>query len=191
LNPERDIPADAIAVHGLTEEFLKDKPIFSEVVDDFIAFLDGAQLVIHNAEFDLKFLNHELVRIGYKGLGNHPVVDTVIMARKMFPGQPANLDALCRRFKIDNSGRTYHGALLDSQLLAEVYLELKGGRQRGLDLLAAPTAQQDKFTAEVIATHHEGRTARPIVVPPDEAEAHAKMVAALGENAIWRKYQET
>lgn len=189
LNPERDVPADAVAVHGLTEAFLKDKPVFSEVVDDFIAFLDGGPLVIHNAEFDLNFLNFELTRLGYKNLGDHAVIDTVIMARKMFPGQPANLDALCRRFKIDNSNRTYHGALLDSQLLAEVYLELKGGRQRGLDLTAVSVSQTTLTQTGVTTTDRVLRTPRVFTVPADEYEAHAKMVAGLGESAIWKKYQ--
>lgn len=187
LNPERDVPAEAVAVHGLTAEMLADKPTFSEVVDAFLEFIGEDQLVIHNAEFDMRFLNAELRKIGYKALKNNPL-DTVMMARKMFPGQPANLDALCRRFKIDNSNRTLHGALLDSQLLAEVYLELRGGRQQGLGLVDAALASSND---DVVLG--EGNAARPHrVFPASDAEraAHQKMIAALGDAAIWKKYNE-
>src|SRR5690606_23486385 len=125
FNPGRDVPADAVRIHGLTTEFLQDKPLFTEKVGDFLDFIGDATLVIHNAEFDMKFINAELKWAGFpKPLPMSRVVDTLLIARQKFPGQPANLDALCRRFKIDNSSRTFHGALLDSELLAEVYLEL-------------------------------------------------------------------
>ena len=185
LNPERDMPAEAQAVHGLTEAFLKDKPIFAEVVDAFVEFIGtDATLVIHNAEFDLKFLNAELLRIGYKGLGTHAVVDTVTMARKMFPGQPANLDALCRRFKIDNSNRTLHGALLDAQLLADVYLELRGGRQQGLELLESAVAE-----ASIVAASQVRQT-RHFTLSDADRLAHDALVAKLGDQAVWKKYRE-
>ncbi len=136
INPEREVPAEAIAVHGITNEFLADKPVFSQVYTDFLDFIGGdSTLVAHNAEFDMKFLNWELEQVGHKAILNTRVIDTLDIARKKFPGSPANLDALCRRFGIDNTSRTYHGALLDSELLAEVYLELLGGRQRGFGLL--------------------------------------------------------
>ncbi|MDD9900953.1 MAG: DNA polymerase III subunit epsilon [Alphaproteobacteria bacterium] len=137
LNPQREVPADAVRVHGLTTEFLQDKPLFAEVVGDFKEFIADSTLVIHNAEFDMKFINAELKWTGFKALSMSRVTDTLLMARKKFPGQPANLDALCRRFKVDNTERTLHGALLDSELLAEVYLELLGGRQHGLGLGAS------------------------------------------------------
>ena len=138
INPERDMPADAFAVHGLSTEFLSDKPRFAEVAADFLAFIGDARLVIHNAAFDMKFLNAELRRAGHPTMPMSRALDTVAMARQKFPGAPVSLDALCRRWGIDNSNRTLHGALLDSELLAEVYLELIGGRQPDLVLVAEP-----------------------------------------------------
>lgn len=187
LNPERDVPADAVAVHGLTAEFLADKPIIAEVADQFLEFVAGATLVIHNAEFDMKFLNAELKKLGFKPLKN-AVTDTVLMARQKYPGQPANLDALCRRFKIDNTNRTLHGALLDAQLLAEVYLEMMGGRQQGL-ALASETIELSAVTDTTVATAKSARPARVFKIPANEAEAHAKMVASLGDHAIWKEYK--
>lgn len=185
LNPERDVPAEAVAVHGLTEIFLKDKPIFSQVVDDFLEFLGPDQLVIHNAEFDLKFLDAELMRIGFKSLRDRPVIDTVLVARKKFPGQPASLDALCRRFGIDNTARTFHGALLDVQLLAEVYLELCGGRQQGLDLMSAngPVLNVED---NLIITRKD-RERRVFMISKAEQQAHEEMVKNMGDAAIWAK----
>lgn len=182
LNPERDMPAEAEAVHGLSAAFLSDKPLFPAVVGDFLDFIGDAQLVIHNATFDIGFLNAELARIGMGKLTN-PVVDTVKIARKRFPGAPASLDALCRRFEIDNSNRTLHGALLDSQLLAEVYLELMGGRQPDLVLAGGPVAQ----TSAGIATAPVTRTARPPrphAPSPDELAAHEAFIKGL-KNAAW------
>ncbi len=188
LNPERDVPADAVAVHGLTTEFLTDKPLMAEVVEKFLDFIADTTLVIHNAEFDLKFLNAELKRLGFPALQN-PVIDTVHMARQKYPGQPANLDALCRRFKIDHTNRTLHGALLDAGLLAEVYLEMRGGRQQGLALKeddASLRAEQRSVTSKTTyRTHH----ARLSVVSDLERAAHENLVAALGEGAIWKKYK--
>lgn len=128
INPEREVPKDSIRIHGLTDEFLSDKPVFSQIITEFLEFIKDKTLVIHNAEFDMKFLNAELQNIGFKELENE-VIDTLLIARQKFPGSPANLDSLCRRFGVDNSNRQIHGALLDSELLAEVYLELCGGRQ--------------------------------------------------------------
>lgn len=171
LNPERDVPAGAVAVHGLTNEFLKDKPTFSEVVGDFLDFIgDDSRLVIHNAEFDMKFLNAELRALGFPSLDPRRALDTVMMARKKFPGSPANLDALCRRFGIDNTGRTLHGALLDSELLAEVYLELLGGRQRGL-LDEAPQKKKNTIE-EVEELERVLRKPRPHAATDEEIEAH-------------------
>ncbi|MFZ2467879.1 MAG: DNA polymerase III subunit epsilon, partial [Parvibaculum sedimenti] len=131
MNPERDMPEGAFRVHGLSAEFLRDKPKFAEVVDEFLEFIGDAELVIHNAGFDMTFLNAELKWVGRPPLAAARAVDTLMIARKRFPGAQNSLDALCRRFNIDNSGRVKHGALLDAELLAEVYLELMGGRQPG------------------------------------------------------------
>ncbi len=171
LNPERDVPAGAVAVHGLTSEFLKDKPTFAEVVGEFLDFIgDDSKLVIHNAEFDMKFLNWELKTLGFPSLDPRRAIDTVKMARLKFPGSPANLDALCRRFGIDNTGRTLHGALLDSELLAEVYLELLGGRQRGLlDETAAMKKQTSVLAAEVDRPY---RAPREHQASDEEVKAH-------------------
>lgn len=183
LNPERDMPAEAEAVHGLSAAFLADKPLFPGVVGDFLDFIGDAQLVIHNASFDIGFLNMELVRIGMGKLAN-PVVDTVKIARKRFPGAPASLDALCRRFEIDNSNRTLHGALLDSQLLAEVYLELMGGRQPDLVLAGGPAATQVSIDMIRARTERSFRPARPHSPSPDELAAHEAFVKGL-KNAAW------
>lgn len=192
LNPDRDVPPDAVAVHGITTEFLADKPRIDTIIEPFLEFIGDAPLVIHNAVFDLKFLNFELKKNGYKPLTN-PIVDTVIMARKMFPGQPASLDALCRRYKIDLTGRTYHGALLDSELLADVYLELKGGRQQGLSLTTAVTTTP-LSSSDILSPVHglkpdrSARPARVFELSPDECTAHEKLIAALGDQAVWKKY---
>jgi DNA polymerase-3 subunit epsilon len=184
INPERDVPAGAVAVHGLTAAFLKDKPTFGEIVGDFIDFIADGHLIIHNAEFDIKFLNAELKTFGFPSLDFKRVTDTVAMARKKFPGSPANLDALCRRFNIDNSNRTLHGALLDAQLLAEVYLELLGGRQQGLDMGFVSTAAQGEFSAgKKTATPRKPRVFTPT---DDEMTAHDAMVSEL-KNPIWKK----
>lgn len=185
LNPERDVPAEATAVHGLTNEFLAKHPVFAEVVDKFIDFIGDDVLVIHNAEFDIKFLNAELKTLGFPALQMRRVLDTLMLARRKFPGSPASLDALCRRFNIDLSTRTLHGALLDSQLLAEVYLELLGGRQTGLTL-DTPTL---KAVMQSDDTNTGQKTARPVRVyalSADELAAHVAMVEKL-KNPIWKK----
>lgn len=185
INPERDIPAEATAVHGITNDFVKDKPVFSQVYPEFLDFIgtDGI-LVIHNAEFDMKFINWELRNVGHEPIGWSRVIDTLMMARKQFPGSPANLDALCRRFGIDNSGRTYHGALLDSELLAEVYLELLGGRQHGLSLLSKSAG---KAGAELkIKKDRPLREPRIYTVPASELDAHEALMAKL-KNPLWKK----
>ena len=186
INPERDIPAEATAVHGITEEFIADKPVFSEVYMDFIDFIGNSKIIIHNAEFDMKFLNWELKNLGHPGLKWSRVIDTLAMARKKFPGSPANLDALCRRFEIDNSSRTYHGALLDSELLAEVYLELIGGRQHGMGLADNNTRSNSRDKNARLS----GKNNRPIREPrahsasKDELENHTKMLDKLND-PLW------
>ena len=184
INPERDVPAEAVAVHGLTQERLKDEPKFGEVVGDFLDFIGtDAKIIIHNAEFDTKFLNAEMKIFGFPALDNKRVIDTLMMARLKFPGSPANLDALCRRFKIDNTNRTLHGALLDSELLAEVYLELLGGRQRGLGIDPEKKAAVAEKTVVQERTYRE---AREFNVSDDEKAAHAKMLEGL-KDSIWEQ----
>ncbi|MBH63538.1 MAG: DNA polymerase III subunit epsilon [Alphaproteobacteria bacterium] len=179
LNPERDVPAEAVQIHGLTDEFLSSKPLFASVADRFLEFVAGAKLIIHNAEFDLGFLNAELKRLKRGSLTN-VVTDTLTLARKKYPGGQASLDALCRRFNIDNSARTQHGALLDAELLAEVYLELIGGRQPGLTL---ETNTRVMVSAQVA---REERPARPHAPSPEELAAHEAFLDSL-ENPLWRR----
>lgn len=187
LNPGRPMPAEAFEVHGLGDDFLRDKPAFRAVARDFLAFVGEARLVIHNAAFDMRFLNAELSWAGLPELPPDRALDTLAMARSRFPGSPASLDALCRRFGVDNSGRDKHGALLDSEILAEVYLQLIGGRQP--DLVLAPAAREARPEGPGVPAGRPG--VRPVPLPPRltaaEAEAHAAMVASLGEGAIWLK----
>jgi DNA polymerase III subunit epsilon len=187
LNPERAMPKEAFDVHGLGDDFLRDKPVFAKVGRAFLEFIGDAPLVIHNASFDLKFLNFELGRVGLPTLPPSRATDTVAMAKTKFPGSPASLDALCRRFGIDNSMREKHGALLDSEILAEVYLELIGGRQPDLVLAGAaanprPVGQQE--TAWRPKPRPEPLAPR---ITDAEAAAHDAMVAKLGDAAIWLK----
>ena len=187
INPQRDMPQEAFEVHGLSEEFLRDKPLFAEIAQAFLDFVGDAKLVIHNASFDMKFLNAELGWLNLPKLPWDQAIDTLAIARAKYPGSPASLDALCRRFNIDNSARTLHGALLDSEILAEVYLELIGGRQPdfGLSHSAGPS------TGGADAGDWRPRP-RPEPLPPriteDEAAAHAAFVEALGDGALWKKY---
>jgi len=184
INPERDVPAEAAAVHGLTEEKLKDKPTFGEVVGDFMDFIGkDAKLIAHNASFDVKFINAEIATYGYPKLDNKRVIDTLVMAREKFPGSPANLDALCRRFHIDNTSRTLHGALLDSELLAEVYLELLGGRQRGLDMGGDKKAATKKSAVKV---ERKFRDSRDFKISDEELSAHNNMLGDI-KNSIWKE----
>ena len=183
INPERSMPDDAFAVHGLGDEFLSDKPVFAQVGQAFLDFIGDAQLVIHNAAFDMKFLNAELGWMNAPRIADDRAIDTLAIARAKFPGSPASLDALCRRFGIDNSSRTLHGALLDSEILAEVYLELIGGRQPDFGLAEAAV----RTGAGETGTWRPGR--RPVPLPPRvteaEQEAHAAFVAKLGDAALW------
>jgi DNA polymerase-3 subunit epsilon len=185
LNPQRPMPREAFEVHGLGDDFLRDKPVFAAIATEFLAFIGEARLVIHNASFDMKFLNAELARHGYPALSFARVVDTLAMARTRFPGAPASLDALCRRFGIDNSTRTLHGALLDSEILAEVYLELVGGRQPGL---ALSTTRQTASGGSRGAALPRRPAALPTRLTEEESAAHAAFVAAMGEAALWRRF---
>ncbi len=188
INPKRGMPQEAFAVHGLGDEFLADKPVFERIGQAFLDFIGNSKLIIHNAAFDMKFLNAELGWMGLPKLPMDQAVDTLEIARRKFPGSPASLDALCRRFNIDNSSRTLHGALLDSEILAEVYLELIGGKQPDFGLATAsgkPTA-----TTEIDSSWRPG--ARPTALSPrlseKETAAHLTFVNAMGDGAIWKKF---
>jgi DNA polymerase-3 subunit epsilon len=180
VNPERDVPAEAYAVHGLSEEFLAAQPPFAGVIDEFLAFIGDDPLVIHNAEFDLAFINAEMRHGGRPPL-SAPVVDTLSLARRRFPGAPANLDALCRRFQIDLSARDKHGAEIDCGLLAAVYVELLGGRQPGLDFAAASAATEASLAATV---SRPVRPARPHAATVEELIAHQALLATIA-SPMW------
>lgn len=185
INPERDVPEGAFKVHGLSAEFLSDKPKFAEVVDEFVTFIGDDPLVIHNASFDMGFINHELTMVGRPALEFARAIDTLLIARKRFPGAQNSLDALCRRFGIDNSNRVKHGALLDAELLAEVYLELMGGRQPGLVLDASLDRRQNE-TGPVVQRAPRA-TPLPARLTAQERAAHEAFVATLAEGGLWPK----
>jgi DNA polymerase-3 subunit epsilon len=186
INPQRDMPAEAFAVHGLSAQFLSDKPLFAHIVDDLLAFIGDAPLVIHNASFDVGFINAELDRCGKTALARDRLVDTLMLARRKFVGVRNGLDDLCSRFRIDNSKRTKHGALLDAELLAEVYLELIGARQAQLGLVSATLAP----VAVVQSTRVIRMRPSPLAPRLTEAEraAHRALVATLGPKAIWSEF---
>lgn len=186
LNPERDMPEEAFKVHGLSAEFLSDKPKMAEVADDFLRFIGDSQLVIHNAQFDMKFINYELKKLGKEEIPMSRTTDTVVMARKKFPGSPANLDALCKRFNIDLSARTLHGALLDAELLASVYLELMGGRQSKLTL-----KQDDQAALHASASITVEMTEiREFPPSEDEMAAHLEFIRMKVKESLWLKTGE-
>ncbi len=183
INPERSMPDGAFQVHGLGDDFLKDFPVFKQVGQAFIDFIGDARLVIHNAAFDMKFLNAELDGMGLPRLPYDRAIDTLAIARSKFPGSPASLDALCRRFGVDNAARTKHGALLDSEILAEVYLELIGGRQPTMSLVSQQGGQS---TAQGDWTPRPRPEPLPSRLTEEEAAAHAAFVETLGDGAIWK-----
>ncbi|MAM63444.1 DNA polymerase III subunit epsilon [Maritimibacter sp. UBA3975] len=184
INPERDVPEGAFQVHGLSQEFLRDYPVFKDVADAFLDFIGDAKLVIHNASFDVPFLNAELGWCNRPRIPMEQAVDTLLIARKKYPGAGNSLDALCRRFGIDNSHRTLHGALLDSEILAEVYLELIGGRQPGLVLGALESSTNDADPQETWRPRPRPEPL-PSRLTPEEQAAHAAFVEALGDKALW------
>ncbi len=186
LNPERDVPPEAVAVHGLSAEFLKDHPSFAGIVDDMLAFISDAPLVAHNASFDLGFLNAELERSGRPPLARERIIDTLLLARRRHPAGPNSLDQLCARYGIDNSRRTKHGALLDAELLAEVYLELVGGRQASLVLVDG--TQSGGRMRDNVAIAWQRPCALPELLSDEERLAHAALIATLGSQAIWLDY---
>lgn len=186
INPQgRAINAEAQAVHGISAEHLVGKPVFGDLADEFLAFIEGAKLVAHNAGFDMGFINAEFARLGHPAVGADRVVDTLALARRKHPMGPNSLDALCRRYGIDNSHRSKHGALLDSELLAEVYVELVGGKQAALilDMASAGVGRSQAAVVEIVLA------ARPAPLAPRlsdaERAAHAGMVETLGEKALW------
>ncbi|QEN88721.1 DNA polymerase III subunit epsilon [Labrys sp. KNU-23] len=185
FNPERDMPVEAFNVHGLSAEFLSDKPLFAELAQEFVDFIGDAHLVIHNAGFDMRFLNAELKRVNKTVLAMDRVVDTLAMARRKHPGARASLDELCQRYGIDNSKRVKHGALLDAEILAEVYIELTGGRQTALSLASASAAIVARAGGGAVRPRPK---ALPSRIRPEELAAHEAFIAGLGENALWKKY---
>jgi DNA polymerase-3 subunit epsilon len=185
LNPERDMPAEAEKVHGLSAEFLSTKPLFTAVVEDFLVFIGDAPIIAHNAGFDMGFINAEFRRVQRAPLTSDRAIDTVLLARRKFPGAQASLDALCRRFQIDTSARTKHGALLDAQLLAQVYLELIGGREPGLALAVSENAS----ASSTVMVERTARAPRPHAPTEAEQAAHTAFVATL-KNAIWLRTAE-
>lgn len=190
INPERDVPAEAAAVHGLTTERLKGEPVFVDIAADFVEFIGDAPIVAHNAPFDVKFINAELLRCGFKVFEKSRVIDTLVLARKKFPGAPASLDALCRRFNVDNSGRTFHGALLDAELLAEVYLELRGGRQAGFSLDGEEENTTGSAALDGTVIQRVQRPARPHAPTDEERTAHTAFLKQL-KDPLWTKLATT
>jgi DNA polymerase-3 subunit epsilon len=191
LNPGRPMPAEALAVHGLDDAFLRDKPPFEAVVEEFLAFIGDARLIAHNAMFDLRFINAELARLGRPGLAVERIVDTRALAQSRFPGAPNSLDALCRRFGVDNSARTKHGALLDCELLAEVYLQLIGGRQPDFGLIdpqgrLGPAMREPDAAGQATLRRGRRRPLPPRITPEEEA-GHAAFVAGMGPAALWSR----
>jgi DNA polymerase-3 subunit epsilon len=178
LNPERDVPQEVVNVHGLTTEFLSDKPLFAEVVGDFLEFIGTDPMIAHNANFDMAFIDAELTRVGFPVIAPSRITDSLLLARKAFPGAPCSLDALCKRFNVDASARNLHGALLDARLLAEVYLELRGGRQREITI---------SFTAKngLASSKRKLREARPHAASDEEIAEHEAAIAKLKET-LWK-----
>jgi DNA polymerase III subunit epsilon len=186
LNPERDMPAEAFAVHGLSREFLADKPLFANVVDDFLEFIADAPLVIHNASFDISFINAELDRIKRSPIARDRLVDTLLLARRKHPGVSNRLDDLCSRYAIDNSRRTKHGALLDAELLAEVYIDLIGARQSQLILAADVRDARSGSQGEMPRRQRE--TALVVRISEEDRIAHRAFIATLGDRPIWNEF---
>ncbi len=184
IDPQRDMPEEAFRVHGLSAEFLTGKPLFDQVVNEFLTFIGDAPLVIHNAEFDMKFINAELIRSNRAPISMERVIDTLTLARRKHPGSPNSLDALCARYRIDNSRRTKHGALLDSELLAEVYVELTGGRQSAL-VLASESRIVEQTEAISVAPRSEPMGS---LMAAGEENAHRAFIGKMGEKALWLKY---
>jgi DNA polymerase-3 subunit epsilon len=186
INPERDMPAEAFAVHGLSREFLSTKPLFAEVVEEFLAFIGDAPLVIHNASFDVGFINAELDRVKLVAIPRERLVDTLLLARRKHPGVSNRLDDLCSRYAIDNSRRTKHGALLDAELLAEVYVDLVGARQS--QLVLTQDSQENRVGGSTDTPRRQREIPLVLRLTDAEREAHRAFVATLGDKPIWNEY---
>ena len=200
INPKRSMPLGAYEIHGIGPDLreppedpkpgqvtLRDKPVFADIAQAFVDFVGDAKLVIHNAAFDMKFINHHLTEMGSPAIPATRIIDSLTMARQKFPGSPASLDALCKRFHVDNSSRTLHGALLDSEILAEVYLELLGGRQTGLTLGDNNIGNQNQIETLDVKSKKTKREPRLFEIPVDELSSHAVMIDDLGAKAMWKK----
>lgn len=183
INPERDVPESAFAVHGLSQDFLKDHPLFKDVGETFLNFIQDSPLVIHNAKFDMKFLNAELQNHNWTQISFSRAIDTLTMARQKFPGSPASLDALCKRFGVDNKAREKHGALLDAELLAQVYLELIGGKQPSLSFQTQMKTSQERVSKEKERTFREPRPHKPT---EEEKARHEELLNELKE-PLWKR----
>ena len=190
LNPQRSMPDSAFKVHGLSYDFLKDKPLFTDIADEFLTFIKNDPIIIHNAPFDLSFLNNELLIIGKETIPTSQVIDSLVMAREKFPGSPASLDALCRRFSIDNSKRDLHGALLDSHILAQVYLELIGGRQPYLDLYEKKNfviyIENSRPTSAISSFNRENQLPKRLTM--EEINSHKELIVTINGLKNWSIY---
>lgn len=188
INPERSMPAEALRVHGLDDAFLADKPLFAAIADELVEFIGDATLIAHNSNFDMGFLNFELNRVGHVSVPNERVIDTLMLARRRHPAGPNSLDALCKRYQVDTSRRTFHGALLDAELLAEIYIELIGGRQAALVLGEEPEAPTLSVVSNAVKLGERSEPRR-FNVGPGELAAHRAFVDTMGDKAIWTDYR--
>ncbi len=187
INPERDMPQEAFRVHGLSSKFLSDKPVFSEIYKGFLDFIGNeSNIIIHNAEFDMRFINAEFERLGIASINKERIIDTLLIARKKHPGASNSLDALCKRYGIDNSKRTQHGALLDSEILAEVYLELRGGRQTIFEL---KTEKQKPQIVNVFQSNFDRNRKLALRLDENDFVKHQNLVESMKGKSIWSKYK--
>jgi DNA polymerase-3 subunit epsilon len=186
INPERDVPEDAYRIHGHSTALLADKPVFAQIVAGFLAFVGEDRLVIHNAEFDMRFINAELLKVGRESIPSNRVIDTLALARRKHPGAPNNLDALCDRYRIDRSRRIKHGALLDAEILVEVYGELLGGRQRSL--VFSNQERANRLVGAAVAERKFRSVSLPALLTEAENMSHVEHVAKLGKGALWRRF---
>ncbi len=189
INPERDVPDEAYRIHGHSTASLAGKPVFAHIAPEFLAFIGEDRLVIHNAEFDMRFINAELTKLGYASIPTDRVIDTLALARRKHPGAPNSLDALCDRYQIDRSRRIKHGALLDAEILVEVYGELLGGRQRSLVFSSGAERANRSLKAEAARARRRSAPL-PTFLTEAERRAHAEHIATLGEKAVWRRHLE-
>lgn len=186
INPQRDVPIEAFRIHNISTEFLQDKPLFKDIADDFLKFIGDSPIIIHNAAFDVKFLDFELERIGSRKISNNKIIDSLQIARAKFPGSPASLDALCRRFNIDNTKRTYHGALIDTDLLCDVYVELMGGAQKGFGFNESDVVKNVEISQKNDNTEKLTRVARDqFNLDELESLAHQEFIRKILKKNYW------